>query len=147
MFDTQRMLLWNTIQRNTLLTSLNYIHIYIESFSEILKNSEEVKMYIKTIILKNKINKKDLDNYYKIRFMLDGFDGPFYYDKKMLTEDFENLYENISKKIKRDIESISEKLKYDIDILEIRFIPSVRKNQIQKVDVFIKEKYIPIKVL
>ena len=136
-FSNQRMLLWNTIIRNSKLNSLNYIHLYIENFKEIL-NSEDVptnaKTYIKNIILKNKI--KDMDSCFKIRLMLDGFDEDFLFNKKTIQKDDK-------KKIKRDIEFIIEKLYYSVEIFDIVLIE--KRNKIQTIDIFIKENYIPIK--
>ena len=133
-FSFQRMLIWNTILRNSRLNSLNYIHLYVEKFEDVLNSDNtRAKNYIKSIILKHKI--KNLNNYFKIRFMLDGFNEPFLFDKKEFTK-------NELKKLQKDIENISEKLNYKIEIFDIN---TVGKDKIQKIDIFTKEIYLPIK--
>lgn len=133
-FSFQRMLIWNTILRNSRLNSLNYIHLYVEKFEDVLNSDNtRAKNYIKSIILKHKI--KNLNNYFKIRFMLDGFNEPFLFDKKEFTK-------NELKKLQKDIENISEKLNYKIEIFDIN---TVGKDKIQKIDIFTKEMYLPIK--
>jgi hypothetical protein len=137
-FQFQRILFWNTILRNSFLNSLNYIHIYIEKFEDILKsdNSKAIA-YIKNIILKNKLN--DYSRCYKIRFLLDGFDGVFLYKRKEFKE--ENL-----KDLKRDLLEIAEKMNYKFEIIDANIIKN-KYDKIQKIDIFIKELYLPFKYI
>jgi len=148
-FNFQRMLMWNTILRNSLLRSLNYIHLYIEKFDELLNDSnknERYFQYIKNIVLKNKINKSDYNKCFKIRFLLDGFQHPFVFKNIELKNDISNEdLLKIQKDLKFDIKNIALKINYDFDIFDVKIIPEKRFENIQKIDIFIKENYIPFK--
>ena len=148
-FNFQRILIWNTILRNSLLRSLNYIHIYIERFSDLLNpinKNERYYHYIKTISLKNKISKNDLKSCFKIRFLLDGLENPFVFKNFVLINEIsENDLLKIQKELKYDIKNIAEKLNYKIEIFEINIISEKKFKHIQKIDIFIKENYIPLK--
>jgi len=151
-YHFQRSLIWNTIIRNCKINSLNYVHLYIDNIEELLKSKQtdpQVIFYIKNILYKNKL--KNGENLYKIRLMLDGYDGSFYYEDKKL----DNLKDKISEsklisKINYDLEQIIWALGYEVEIFQINLVKTVLKhynvkdNQIRKIDIFIKEKNIPV---
>jgi len=145
-FDKTRMrsLLWNTILLNLPIYAKNYIHIYIDEYE---KCPSQIKSYINSLISKDDRKKiKKSDRIFKIRFMIDGFNTSFKFINDSEDSEIE-IQEYHKRSLKIYLESLSKNLNYNFELLNIKLVYKKSLENINKIDLIIAERDIPIKVI